>query len=262
MRCGEGQRRRWPQARHASAPRFMAALSTKRRRTGWGRPRTSRQVGVAAHERDRCRAPRTRHGHALLRSVRGDVRHNQIQPYPDTYNYNDEQWRFGQVARQWNLVTPRSKKWKALLEHAQSAPRDAGSDDGRLPGGTRRRASRNGRMARRIHAPLAHRFLHAEPHAITARTFSTGRRGTRSRGTTSIRVWIMLLNDYKNMGGRVTTESRMRASSTTPTASRRRGDGDAAGGGFPPARGDPSGDDACGARRCLADRKADRNRRR
>ena len=42
---------------------------------------------------------------------------NDVQPYPDDYNYNDEQWRFGQVARQWNLVhAARQQKWNALLK--------------------------------------------------------------------------------------------------------------------------------------------------
>ena len=40
-----------------------------------------------------------------------------------TYNYNDEQWRFGQVARQWTLVKPHSEKWNAFLKELKDARR-------------------------------------------------------------------------------------------------------------------------------------------
>ena len=39
---------------------------------------------------------------------------NDVQPWPVNMNYNDEQHRFGQVARQWNLVKPRGEKWNHL----------------------------------------------------------------------------------------------------------------------------------------------------
>ena len=39
-----------------------------------------------------------------------------VQPWPIDMNYNDEQHRFGQVARQWNMVKPAVKKWNTLLE--------------------------------------------------------------------------------------------------------------------------------------------------
>ena len=42
---------------------------------------------------------------------------NDVQPWPVDMNYNNEQHRFGQVARQWNLIAGRgSEKWNALLE--------------------------------------------------------------------------------------------------------------------------------------------------
>ena len=41
---------------------------------------------------------------------------NDIQPWPVKMNYNDEQFRFGQVARQWNLVEPGGEKWTSLLD--------------------------------------------------------------------------------------------------------------------------------------------------
>jgi hypothetical protein len=42
---------------------------------------------------------------------------HDVQPWPIGMNYMDEQFRFGQVARQWNLIHPRgSEEWNALLE--------------------------------------------------------------------------------------------------------------------------------------------------
>ncbi len=39
---------------------------------------------------------------------------NDIQPWPVDMNYANEQHRFSQVARQWNLVKPNGEKWKSL----------------------------------------------------------------------------------------------------------------------------------------------------
>ncbi len=44
-----------------------------------------------------------------------------VQPYPENYNYSDEQWRFGQVARQWSLVKPKSEKWWACSTPSRPA---------------------------------------------------------------------------------------------------------------------------------------------
>jgi hypothetical protein len=41
---------------------------------------------------------------------------NSVQPWPVDMNYNDEQDRFGQVARQWTLVKPHGEKWNQLLK--------------------------------------------------------------------------------------------------------------------------------------------------
>ena len=40
-----------------------------------------------------------------------------MQPYPADHNYNDEQHRFGQVARLWDRIHPRgSKEWNDLID--------------------------------------------------------------------------------------------------------------------------------------------------
>ncbi len=53
------------------------------------------------------------HSYGLFESMLKDT---TIQDYPPDQNYNDEQMRFGQVARNWNKIAPRgSDVWKALI---------------------------------------------------------------------------------------------------------------------------------------------------
>lgn len=43
---------------------------------------------------------------------------HDIQPWPADFNYNDEQHRFSQVARQWDLIGPRGNDaWNDLIQH-------------------------------------------------------------------------------------------------------------------------------------------------
>ena len=54
------------------------------------------------------------HYYGLFESLLKD---HSIQPYPVTHNYNDEQHRFGQVARLWDKIHPRgSDPWNALIK--------------------------------------------------------------------------------------------------------------------------------------------------
>ena len=79
--------------------------------------RASRADGRCADERAGRGAPRSRHVthyYGLFESMYED---HDVQPWPVDMNYNNEQHRFGQVARQWNLIAGRgSEKWNALLE--------------------------------------------------------------------------------------------------------------------------------------------------
>jgi hypothetical protein len=53
------------------------------------------------------------HSYGLFESLLKDT---TVQDYPTDQNYNDEQMRFGQVARNWNKIYPRgSEQWNALI---------------------------------------------------------------------------------------------------------------------------------------------------
>ena len=54
------------------------------------------------------------HFYGLFESMYDD---HDVQPWPDTMNYNDEQMRFGQVARQWDLIVEQgSEQWNDLIQ--------------------------------------------------------------------------------------------------------------------------------------------------
>ena len=53
------------------------------------------------------------HSYGLFESM---LNQTSIQDYPPDQNYNDEQMRFGQVARNWNKIVPEgSEPWNALI---------------------------------------------------------------------------------------------------------------------------------------------------
>ena len=89
---------------------------------------------------------------------------HDVQPWPVDMDYNDEQMRFGQVARQWSLVTPNSDQWHAVMNefleldyyinptlNIYSAGRDV------------MRAKKCG-LARKIYTRQSLGILYAEPH--------------------------------------------------------------------------------------------------
>ncbi len=128
---------------------------------------------------------------------------NSVQPYPDTYNYNDEQWRFGQVARQWSLVTPHGEKWNAFLKLLKE--HDATLD----PTMTTYMSGRD--LMRRRTAEWHEKYT--LPSLWDFYTPNRANHGAYFYNWTTwdevawknfYRVWMEFINDYKNMGGRVT----------------------------------------------------------
>ena len=105
----------------AHPPEIMSAMLDEARKLGLGSTAHLEQRGVA--QMDALTAAKLGlgtvthfYGHfePLLRDFR-------VQPWPVQMNYNDEQFRFGQVARLWDQIhPPGSPEWKAYLqEHLQ-----------------------------------------------------------------------------------------------------------------------------------------------
>ncbi|MFA5670435.1 MAG: amidohydrolase, partial [Balneolaceae bacterium] len=131
---------------------------------------------------------------------------NDIQPYPIDYNYQDEQWRFGQVARQWNLVTPRGEKWNALidlfLEHDLTMDPtmtiyEAGRDVMR---------ARNADFQQEYTLPQMWDYYTPNRSAHGSYWFDWTTED-EVQWKRFYQVWMQFINDYKNAGGRVTTGS-------------------------------------------------------
>jgi hypothetical protein len=129
-----------------------------------------------------------------------------VQLYPVDVNYNNEQDRFSQVARQWTLVKPQGEKWNALLQRFKE--RDVTLDATMV-------AYLTGRdMFHHMYAPWHEKYT--LPTLAAYYTPSRVNHGSYWYYWTTAdevawrnfyRVWMSFLNDYKNMGGRVTASS-------------------------------------------------------
>jgi imidazolonepropionase-like amidohydrolase len=187
-------------------PDLMAAAIDEATKLGMGTTAHLAQLGVPrmnAMDAARIGLGTVTHFYGLFEAMYDS---SLVYPYPDTYNYNDEQWRFGQVARQANLVTPRSKKWMALLDtlKAHNVTLD--------PTMVAYLAGRD--VARRRSAEW--HDMYTLPSLTDFYTPNRTNHGAYFFNWTTwdevawnkfFYTWHMLLNDYKNKGGRVTVST-------------------------------------------------------
>jgi imidazolonepropionase-like amidohydrolase len=190
----------------AEPPAVMAALLDEAKKQGMGSTAHLAQTGVAqmnALDAARLGLGTVTHFYGLFEAMYEDA---DVQPWPADMNYNNEQDRFSQVARQWSLVKPRSEKWNALLKELREL--DVTLD----PTMTAYLTGRD--VTKRMYAPW-----HAKYTLPSLWDFYTPNRENHGSyfyyWTTwdevawrnFYRVWMQLLLDYKNMGGRVTASS-------------------------------------------------------
>ncbi len=188
----------------AYPPHIMSALLDEARQHGLGSTAHLEQRGVA--QMDALTAAKMGlgtvthfYGHfePLLRDYR-------VQPWPDGMNYNDEQYRFGQVARLWNMIhPPGGPEWNAYLqEHLKlrtvfdptMTAYAAGRDVMRM---------RNADWHDQYTLPSLMDFYtpNRENHGSY---FFDWTHQDEIAWRNFYQVWFRLLNDYKKMGGRVT----------------------------------------------------------
>jgi imidazolonepropionase-like amidohydrolase len=190
----------------AERPDLMAALLDEAKKLGLGSTAHLQQTGVAqmnADEATRLGLGTVTHFYGLFESMYED---NSVQPWPVDMNYNNEQDRFGQVARQWTLVKPHGEKWNALLKKFKE--RDVTLDPTMV-------AYLTGRdMFHHMNAPWHAKYT--LPSLWDYYTPNRTNHGSYWYYWTTwdevawrnfYRVWMEFLNDYKNMGGRVTASS-------------------------------------------------------
>jgi imidazolonepropionase-like amidohydrolase len=192
---------------HSERPEIFGALCDEAKKLGLGTVAHLAQSGVAqvnAIKAARMGLGTVTHFYGHFESLLKDY---VVQPWPVEMNYNDESYRFGQVARLWDKIyPPESPEWKAYLEEHLKL--------GTVfdPTFTIYSAGRD-----------VMRFREAEwhdkytlPSLMEFYTPSRTNHGAYWYNWTTwdevawrnfYQVWFKLVNDYKRMGGRVTTGS-------------------------------------------------------
>jgi imidazolonepropionase-like amidohydrolase len=188
-------------------PEIMAALLDEAKKHGLGSTAHLHQMGVGrmnALQASRLGLGAMTHYYGLFESLLKD---HSIQPYPSNQNYNDEQHRFGQVARLWDKIHPRgSERWNALIKEwvdnrfiidptmtIYSAGRDV-------------MRSRNADWHDKYTLPSLWEFYQPNRRAHGAYWFYWTTEDEVA-WKNFYHVWMSFLNDFKNAGGRVTTGS-------------------------------------------------------
>ncbi|MFL5614421.1 MAG: amidohydrolase family protein [Gemmatimonadaceae bacterium] len=190
----------------AERPDLMAALLDEAKKLNMGSTAHLQQTGVGLMNADQATAlglQTVTHFYGLFESMYDS---SSVQPYPVGQNYSDEEDRFGQVARQWNLVTPHSEKWKQFLKNLKD--RDVTLD----PTFSIYSAGRD--LARKMNLPWHQKYTLPSLYAYYQP--SRTNHGSYWYYWTTwdevafknfYRVWMQFVNEYKNMGGKVTTGS-------------------------------------------------------
>jgi imidazolonepropionase-like amidohydrolase len=188
----------------AQDPEIMEALLDEGKKFGLGSTAHLDQMGLPrmnARDAVRLGLGTVTHYYGIFESL---LRDYTVQPYPVDHNYNNEQNRFGQVARLWDKVWPRgSKQWEALLDEF-----------------LQHKAILDPTMVAYLTSRDLMRMRQAEwherytlPSLWDYYTASRTNHGSYWYYWTSedeyhwkkfYEVWMSFINDYKNRGGRVT----------------------------------------------------------
>jgi hypothetical protein len=191
----------------AYEPSVMAAVIDEAKKHGLGTTAHLQQTGVGqmnAIQAARLGLGTVTHFYGHFESLLKDY---VVQPWPVDMNYNDEARRFGQVARLWNQIhEPGSPEWKAYLaEHLKLGTTfdptmtiySAGRDVMR---------ARNADWHDRYTLPSLMDFYAPSRQSHGSYWFDWTTEDEIA-WRNFYQVWFRLINDYKKMGGRVTTGS-------------------------------------------------------
>jgi imidazolonepropionase-like amidohydrolase len=186
-------------------PEIMRAILEESKKMKMGSVAHLHQMGIAQMDAlDACRLglDTVTHFYGHFEALLKD---NVVQPWPVEMNYNDEQFRFGQVARLWNKIhPPGSPEWKAYLKEQLEL--------GTVfdPTFTIYSASRDVMRARTAewHEKYTHPTLwqYFQPsRKVHGSYWFDWTTEDEIAWKNFYQVWFKLVNDYKKMGGRVTT---------------------------------------------------------
>ena len=188
-------------------PAIMEALLDEAKKYGLGSTAHLGQMGVAqmnAQDSARLGLGTLTHYYGLFESMYED---HDVQPWPVDMNYNNEQHRFGQVARQWNLIAGRgSDKWNALLDEFIELGFTLDPTFGIYSAGRDVSRMRNADWHDEYTLPTQWDFYTPNRVSHGAYWFYWTTEDEIA-WKNFYRVWMQFVNDYKNRGGRVTVGS-------------------------------------------------------
>ena len=189
------------------APEVISALLDEANKLHLGTTTHLAQLGVAQTnivQAARMGLRGMEHWYGLPESLFTD---RTIQDYPRTYNYSDEQDRFGNAGRLWKeAAPPGSEKWNAVIDELVKLHFNID------PTLTIYEASRDLMRAMRAEwhdrytLPSLWRWYQPSRSAHGAYWFHWTT-ADEIEWKNNFRIWMRFLNDYKNRGGHVTTGS-------------------------------------------------------
>ena len=144
------------------------------------------------------------HFYGIFESMYHD---HDIQPWPHDMNYNDEQDRFSQVARQWQLISPRgSEAWNDLIAHFLQHDVFLDPTMTAYLAGRDVMRSRNADWHEKYTLPSLWDFYvpSRSNHGSYFFDWTTADEVAWKR---FYRLWMDFIDDYKDAGGRVTVSA-------------------------------------------------------
>ena len=187
-------------------PDIMAALLDEAKLHNMGSTAHLGQMGVAqmnALDAARLGLGSMTHFYGLFEAL---YDRNDVQPWPVEMNYNDEQFRFGQVARQWNLVTPGGKRWKAVMDEFLALDYYINPTMSIYSAGRDVMAARNADWHATYTLPSLQAFFDPD-RADHGSYFFDWTTHDEVAWKKFYQVWMQFLNEFKNRGGKVTVGS-------------------------------------------------------
>ncbi len=188
----------------AYPPEIMAALLDEAKRHGLGSTAHLEQRGVAqmnALTAARLGLGTVTHFYGHFEALLKDF---EVQPWPSEMNYNDEQWRFTQVARLWDKIhPPGSPEWNAYLQEQAKLGTIMDPTMTAYAAGRDVMRMRNADWHDKYTLPSLMDFY--APSRINHGSYYWDWTSHDEIAWRNFyQVWFRLLNDYKKLGGRVT----------------------------------------------------------
>jgi imidazolonepropionase-like amidohydrolase len=189
----------------AYRPEIMSALLSEAQRMRLGSVAHLAQTGVAqmnALDAARLGLGTVTHYYGHFEALLKD---HTVQPWPTDHNYNNEQDRFGQVARLWDKIhPPGSPEWKAYLQEHLELGTNFDPTMTIYSAGRDLMRARSAEWHDQYTLPSLMQFF--EPSRKNHGSFwFYWTTEDEIAWKNFYKVWMQLINDYKKMGGRVTT---------------------------------------------------------